>query len=199
MVTIRVCAVCVGVALAAPAAAQPLASAPPGSITGRVLRPDGIPQPDAEVAVATRGADGRLRVLAWRARTAFDGRYDIQGVPPGEYLILVPVLGADAPMAGRPLATLFPGVPVTEPGTAVQVFAGVPVEGVDIWLQPAPKRFQVAGRVVDSRGRDIENVSIEFGRPRSRADNVWTLTEPGGLFALDLVPPGPLVLRARAV
>jgi hypothetical protein len=169
-----------------------------GSIAGRVLRPDGLPQPDAEVVAATRGPDGRLRLSPWRARTAFDGQYAITGVPAGRYLVLVRVVGADTAMDGRPEATLFPGVPVTEPGTAVEVFAGVPVAGVDIWLQPAPRRFQVAGRVVDPKGRPLERIAIEFGLARSRAGDVWTLTDPGGLFTLDRVPPGTIVLRARA-
>jgi hypothetical protein len=170
----------------------------PGSIAGRVLRPDGLPQPDAEVVAATRGPNGRLRLLPWRARTAFDGQYTISGVPAGRYLVLVRVVGADAATDGRPQATLFPGVPDTEPGAPVNVFAGVPVEGVDIWLQPAPKRFQVSGRVVDRHERPLENIAIEFGPARSRADNVWTVTDPGGIFTLERVPPGSVVLRARA-
>ena len=184
--------------LVAPAWAQTTPPDRAGAIAGRVLRPDGLPQPDAEVVAATRGADGRLRLSSWRARTAFDGQYAITGVPAGRYLVLVRVVGADAAADGRPEATLFPGVPVTEPGTAVEVFEGVPSAGVDIWLQPAPRRFQVNGRVVDHRGRALENLAIEFGAARSRADNIWTLTDPGGLFTLDRVAPGAIVLRARA-
>jgi hypothetical protein len=169
-----------------------------GSIAGRVLRPDGLPQPDAEVVAATRGPDGRLRLSSLRARTAFDGQYAIGGVPAGRYLVLVRVVGADEARDGRPEATLFPGVPVTEPGTPVDVFEGVPLAGVDIWLQPAPRRFQVSGRVIDPKGRPIDQVAIEFGQARTRADNVWTLTDPGGMFTLERVPPGTVVLRARA-
>jgi hypothetical protein len=185
-------------ALASPAWAQTPLGDRAGSIAGRVLRPDGLPQPDAEVVAASRGTDGRLRLSSWRARTAFDGQYAIAGVPAGRYLVLVRVVGADAAGDGRPEATLFPGVPVTEPGTPVEVFSGVPVRGIDIWLQPSPRRFQVAGRVVDARGRPLDNIAIEFGQARSRADNVWTLTDPGGLFTLERVAPGPIVLRARA-
>ena len=184
--------------LASPAWAQTPLGDRAGSIAGRVLRPDGLPQPDAEVVAASRGTDGRLRLSSWRARTAFDGQYAIAGLPAGRYLVLVRVVGADAAGDGRPEATLFPGVPVTEPGTAVEVFSGVPVRGIDIWLQPSPRRFQVAGRVVDARGRPLDNIAIEFGQARSRADNVWTLTDPGGLFTLERVAPGPIVLRARA-
>ena len=194
----QLCALIVCSGLAAPVAAQPGSDARAGSIGGRVIRPDGIPQPEAAVLAATRGADGRLRASPWRTRTAFDGRYEIAGVPAGRYLVLVRVVGSDAPMQGRPLATLFPGVATTEPGTAVEVLPGVPLEGVDIWLLPSPRRFQVAGRVVDHLGRDLEHVSIEFGPPRGRADHVWTVTEPGGLFTMSGVSPGPVVLRVRA-
>jgi hypothetical protein len=194
----RVCLSVAWLLAAVTATAQTAPSSHVASITGRVIRPDGIPQPEAEVVTATRGPNGAVRVLPWRARTAFDGRYEIRNVPPGEYLVLVRALGSDAPMDGRPHATLFPGVASTEPGTPVHVYAGVPVEGVDIWLQPSPRRFQVAGRVVDAQARDIDNVAIEFGPPHGRADSVWTLTEPGGLFALEGVPPGPIVLRAYA-
>jgi hypothetical protein len=183
--------------LVLPASAQTMPDRA-GSIAGRVLRPDGLPQPDAEVVAATRGSDGRLRLSSWRARTAFDGQYAIIGVPAGRYLVLVRVVGADEAGDGRPEATLFPGVPVTEPGTPVDVFEGVPLAGVDIWLQPAPRRFQVSGRVIDPKGRPLDQVAIEFGQARTRADNVWTLTDPGGMFTLERVPPGTIVLRARA-
>ena len=184
--------------LVLPAFAQTSRLDRPGSIAGRVIRPDGLPQPEAEVVAATRGRDGQLRLSPWRARTAFDGQYAITGVPAGRYLVLVRVVGADAPVDGRPHATLFPGVPTSEAGTAVDVFAGVPLEGVDIWLQPSPRRFQVSGRVVDPQNRPLENVAIEFGPARTRADSVWTVSDPGGLFTLDRVPPGSVVLRARA-
>jgi len=184
--------------LVLPLGAQTTRPDRPGAIAGRVLRPDGLPQPEAEVVAATRAPNGQLRLSSWRARTAFDGQYAITGVPAGRYLVLVRVVGADTATDGRPEATLFPGVPVTEPGTAVDVFAGVPVEGVDIWLQPAPRRFQVAGRVVDPRERSLENIAIEFGPAHARADSIWTVTDPGGLFTLDRVPPGSIVLRARA-
>ena len=107
----QLCALLLCSWLAVPAAAQPAPDARTGSIGGRVLRPDGIPQPEAEVRGRhARTPTGSLRHLPWRTRTAFDGRYDITGVPAGRYLVLVRIVGGDSPMAGRPLATLFPGV-----------------------------------------------------------------------------------------
>jgi len=184
--------------LAAPVAAQPAGAARAGSIAGRILTPDGIPQPDADVLAVTRGADGRLRPTRWRARSAFDGRYEISGLSPGRYLVLVRVVGADTPAEGRNAQTLYPGVASSETGTPVDVYAGVSTEGIDIWMQPEPRRFQLGGRAVDPKGRPIEHLAIEFGRPWSRADSVSTTGEPGGVFTLDKVTPGAIVMRARA-
>jgi hypothetical protein len=182
--------------LAVPAWAQTARPERLGSIAGRVLRPDGLPQPDAEVVAATRGRDGRLRLTTWRARTAFDGQYAISGVPAGRYLVLVRVVGADSAGDGRPEATLFPGVPVTEPGTAVDVFDGVPVAGVDIWLQPSPRRFQVSGRVVDPTGAR-SRTSPSNSDTRARVPTTSGRSPiPAALHARSRCAR-PIVLRAR--
>lgn len=170
-----------------------------GQVAGRVVRPDGLPQPDAQVVLAQRGPAGALRQLAWRARTAFDGRYEIVGVPPGRYLVLVRPIGADVAAEGRPDATLFPGVPTSEPGTLVDVLPGLSAEGIDVWLVPGPRRFSVSGRVFRDGGSTFDSLAIEMGRPGARATDVWTADDTGGLFAIDPAPPGPLVLRARAL
>jgi hypothetical protein len=180
------------------AAAQQAPVARTGSIAGRIITPDGIPQPDADVVAVTRGPDGRLRHSRWHAHSAFDGRYEIAGLPPGRYLVLVRVVGADSAAEGRNQETLYPGVAVSEPGAPVDVFAGVPTEGIDIWMQPEPRRFQLAGRAVDPKGRAIDHLVVEFGRPWGRASDVSTVSEPGGVFTLDKVTPGAIVMRARA-
>ena len=151
------------------------------------------------MVLAQRGPAGALRQLAWRARTAFDGRYEIVGVPPGRYLVLVRAIGADAAAEGRPDATLFPGVPTSEPGALVDVLSGLSSEGIDVWLVPGPRRFSVSGRVFRAGGSTFDSLAIEMGRPGARASDVWTADDAGGLFAIDPAPPGPLVLRARAV
>ncbi len=180
-----------------PAARQPR-RADTGWIAGRVVRPDGLPQPEADVVLARRNRDGVLGQLSWRARTAFDGRYEIRGVPPGRYLVLVRGIGSDTGGAGRPDPTLFPGVPVTERGELVEVVAGLSTEGIDVWLTPAPRRFTVSGRVFGPDGVVFDSLTLEFGRPGTRATDLWTGTDPGGLFSIDAAPPGPLVLRAHA-
>jgi len=174
------------------------AAGPTGAVAGRIVRPDGLPQPDAQVVLARRTAAGTLRQLLWRARTAFDGRYEITGVPPGRYLVLVRAIGSDVAAPGRPDATLFPGVPLVEPGTLVEVVAGLSTEGIDVWLVPSPRRFVVTGRVFGPDGSTFDSLVIEVGRPGARATDVWNTTEPGGLFSIEAAPPGPLVMRALA-
>lgn len=169
-----------------------------GWVAGRVVRSDGLPQPEADVVLARRDRQGMLVQLSWRARSAFDGRYEISGVPPGRYLVLVRAIGGDASGAGRPGPTLFPGVPVTEPGTPIEVVPGISTEGIDIWLWPDPRRFTVSGRVFGPDGTVFDSLVLEFGRPGTRATDVWTMTDPGGLFTIDTAPPGPLIVRARA-
>lgn len=172
---------------------------PSGQVAGRVVRPDGLPQPDAQVVLARRGPSGALRQLSWRAKTGFDGRYEIVDVPPGRYLILVRPIGADVAADGRPGATLFPGVTTSEPGTLVDVLPGLSAEGIDVWLVPSPRRFSVSGRVFRPGGTTFDSLAIEMGRPGAKATDVWTADDAGGLFTIDPAPPGPLVLRARAV
>jgi hypothetical protein len=170
-----------------------------GAVAGRIVRPDGLPQPDAQVVLAQRTAAGALRQLSWRARSAADGRYDITGVPPGRYLVLVRAIGSDVAASGRPDATLFPGVPLAEPGVAVEVVEGLSTEGIDVWLVPSPRRFTLSGRAFGPGGATaFDSLVIEMGRPGARATDVWNSAEGGGLFTIDPAPPGTLILRARA-
>jgi hypothetical protein len=193
--------VLMGTGVAAQRAAAPGPARPgTGWVAGRIVRSDGLPQPEADVVLARRDRQGALTQLSWRARSGLDGRYEIAGVPPGRYLVLVRAIGGDGdvPGSGRPRPTLFPGVPLTEPGALVEVAPGISTEGIDIWLWPYPRRFTVSGRVFGPDGMLFEDLVIEFGRPGTRATDIWTRTDPGGLFSIDTAPPGPLVLRARA-
>jgi hypothetical protein len=184
---------------AAPEVGRSQEPAGTGEIAGRVVRPDGLPQADADVVLAQRMPSGALRQLTrWRARTGFDGRYAITGVPPGRYLVLVRAIGSDVGVAGRPGATLFPHMPVDEVGTLVEVLPGLPTEGIDVWMVPSPRRFTITGRVFGPEGTSFDSLILETGRPGARATDVWTSAEPGGLFTIDPAPAGTLVLKARA-
>ncbi len=158
-----------------------------GSIAGRIITPDGPPAADVQVFVAR---SGQLQSPVARTRSAWDGLYQITGLPPGEF-----VVGAYTDPA---VVTLYPGVPERDPAQLVTVFDGVPAEGIDIWLLPAPRRFSVAGRVTDAQGRGFRNVDIEYGGPDATQAGLWSVRHPDGYFTIESVPSGTLVLLARA-
>ncbi len=108
----------------------------------------------------------------------------------------LPVDVSAAPLRFDP--TLYPGVPATEPGGTVAVHEGLPTEGIDVWLMPAPQRFTVSGRVFWPDGFDVERVTIEYGGSEDVRSGVWYIDDPGGLFTLEGISRGTLMLLARA-
>jgi len=190
------------------------------SIAGRVIRSDGSAAPNVQVQVALPG-QGLGRRILFEARTTsrYDGQYEIAGLPPGEYLVgamNVPIptrqpfdaaktTAAERAAADRNATAFaasshwswYPGVPDSEPGTAVTLLEGVNAEGIDIWLTPS-QRFAVSGRVLWPVGVAIENISIDYGDPGGTRSGVSLVADPGGLFTLLGIAPGPLTLLARA-
>jgi hypothetical protein len=184
------------------------------SIAGRVAEPDGIPAPDVQVFAAVRRGAGHVLLHDTRTVARWDGRYRIAGLPPGEYLVVVlPGIATDqnrmranaerrAPessSATRPFfePTLYPGVTRHESAETVTVLEGVPADGIDIWLTPG-ERHSIAGRVLWPEGTTVENIVIEYANLTAGRSGLWTVPEPGDLFRITGVPPGTVVLLARA-
>lgn len=173
------------VMLAAGAGAQQVTT-----LSGRISMPDGTPAPGAIVFAATAARGGALREIA-TTKSEWDGQYRLTGLTPGSY-----VVGA-RPTAGATV-TFYPGTGNAAERRLVTVFDGVPAEGIDIWLEPLPQRYTVAGRIYWPEGRAIDNLAIEYGAPSNPRMGIWYVFDPGGLFAIDGAPPGPMVLLARA-
>jgi hypothetical protein len=184
------------------------------SISGRVAEPDGIPAPDVQVVAATRRGNGHVLLPETRTVAAWDGRYRITGLPPGEYLVVVlPSTSTDpnrmrtnaerrAPessSATRPFfePTLYPGVTDIGSAETVNVFEGIPVDGIDIWLAPG-ERHSISGRIIWPEGVNAENIVIEYANLSAKRSGLWTVPEPGDLFRITSVPRGTIVLLARA-
>jgi hypothetical protein len=182
-----------------------------GVIAGRISLADGRPAEGARVFAATRRPGTTTLVIVAETTSAWDGRYEITGLPAGAFLVGArPDLEAyarlehDSPVGRRlsltevPEVTLYPGVPESEPGRPVRVFDRVATEGIDIWLGPSPQRYTVSGRVYWPEGRHPGTIAIEFGGAGALRSGIWYVTDPGGVFTLEGVPPGPLVLLAHA-
>jgi hypothetical protein len=86
---------------------------------------------------------------------------------------------------------------MTDLGATVTLIEGLATTGVDLWLVPA-RRFSISGRVTWPDDAIIENITIEYGNPHDRRANIWTVSDPGGLFTIDAVAPDTVVLMASA-
>jgi hypothetical protein len=176
------CATAIGCLVASPLAQQQT------TIAGRISRPDGTPAADVQVFASIRDGRGGLHPVA-RGVTEWDGRYRLAGLAAGRY-----VVGARATPQSPP--TYYPND--LEPARDVALFAGVPAEGIDIWLQPLPRRHTVSGRLHWPSSREVQNVMIEYGGPANPHKGIWYVSDPGGLFTIENVPPGTMVMLARA-
>jgi hypothetical protein len=182
------------------------------SVSGRVIRSNGAAAPGINVVLAVRRGRELVPLTGTQTTTSWDGRYTIKDVPPGTYLLLAQGV-AKAPAIVSPTEqaafeinqirpedftpTLYPGVPATDAGDAITLLEGVPAEGIDIWLAPA-RHFSIAGRATWPDGYVVEHLTIEYGNPTDRRASVWNVSDPGGLFTIDGVAPGPVILLATA-
>jgi hypothetical protein len=173
------------------------------SIAGRIIHPEGAAADSARVAVyAVR--EGAAAAIVGTATSAHDGRYEVTGLPAGTFMVGVTPrkasgFGGDLKRApALPVETFYPGVTARERAQPITVFEGIPAEGIDVWLAPAPQRFSIHGRIFwpEAVG-DVESLRIEYGGPDGVRRGVWYVDDPGGLFTIDGASQGTYVLFAR--
>jgi hypothetical protein len=149
-----------------------------GSISGRILSPDGTPAVGVRVTAVAAG-DLTSAVLTDNA-----GRYRLEGIPPGKYLIAAGLIGS---------FTYLPGTTDESKATAVSVTANAVTESADFKLVasagvrlrgviaaptgnfPRPRQATLTGRAL------TPNEAIE---PRD------TAVQPDGSFEFRGVLPG---------
>lgn len=194
----------------------PALLAPAATLVGRILGPDGQPVRDAAVIPQRRllqpvdAATGARPVPRFDPIGASDlsddeGRFAVQGVPPGEYVIRISGGRARSPSTGldgraeRFVPGWYPGT--TDPDGAVTVVtsAGGTTDLGDIHLT-ATSAYRVSGRVLGDAGRPIPHVSIRLV-PHDAPRNAMPLgvpesTDANGVFVLDAVLPGRYLLVA---
>ena len=183
----------VGVADGGPDVVRDLVLRRGASVVGRVTTPSGEAAGGVPVAVRAsdpRRAGGRVRDLV--AVTASTGAYRIAGAPPDVDLVVVATSDAGVPTASPPFRA-----PAGETKT------------VDLVLRPGAK---LIGRVVDAGGRPVARARVRFGHVEPdevgrlsssfRADEYLGprtfVSDAGGGFVCDDVPPGATILRVDA-
>ena len=173
------------------------------SIAGRIIHADGTAAEGARIAIyAIR--EGAPAAVVGTATSSYDGRYEVTGLPAGQFAVGVTpqrtrAFGGDSRRLTTPaVETLYPGTTDRMQAQPVTVFDGVPTEGIDVWLEPVARRYSISGRVFWPDGTSIERFVIEYGGPEKVHHGVWYVTDPGGLFTVEGVSRGTYVLLARA-
>jgi len=122
--------------------------APVARVTGMVQRPDGTPASATAVTMRARETRALIEGAGYRATTGADGRFTIQGVAPGEYLLSVrsaSVVGS-TPAAGAAPGERAASAPAYDLwGERAVVVAGQDIENVSVALAPAAS---LSGRLV---------------------------------------------------
>ena len=191
-----------GQAVAQTAAARRGGEPRTASIAGRVVHPEGAAAQGARVAVyAVR--EGAAAAIVAVTTSAYDGRYEVSGLPAGTFMIGVTPrnasgFGGDLKRApAMSVETFYPGTTERDRADPVTVFEAVPLEGLDVWLAPAPQRFSISGRVFWPESVDVDNVVIEYGGADGIRRGIWYVHDPGGLFTIEGAAQGTYVLLVR--
>lgn len=147
--------------------------APGGTVEGRVLSPEGRPVPNAQVSVAETASQGMMVFSSVQTKTDGDGRYRLDGVPPGPR-----TLEATAEGYRR-------GVRDVEVTAETRT--------VDFELE---RGLEVAGRVVDDAGNPIPSVQVVLTAGRNFFDALRAITGADGGFRISGVQDGTYNLTA---
>lgn len=131
-----------------------------GTISGTVFDENGNPARGVKVdlidlADATnQSPDGRLRY------TTPEGRYELQNIPPGKYLLGVNLIGA--PSSQCPLVRTFYANPNSPIAGYVEVKQGDELKGYDIRLLPGGAERTIEGIVVWPNGKPAVRASVRL-------------------------------------
>ena len=166
------------------------------SISGRVLGPGGVPMQDVCVELFTASkaeaeSDGRIFDC-----TDAEGRYKLEEVPPGKYLIAA---NDDGKLSGdEPFPLVFyPGTFEREKASVVTVGRGDRRADYDVAVPSLHPTVNVSGVLLYSDGHPAADASVTFETRQADARyerNAYATTDDAGRFTLTLLKgvPGKL-------
>ncbi|GIG21625.1 hypothetical protein Cch01nite_23490 [Cellulomonas chitinilytica] len=152
-----------------------------GTISGRVLAPDGTPRAGIEVFASTGTGDGG------GATTGADGGYTITGLPDGDYTV-----NAQSDWGANLVGLFYPGTTRWDDAEVVHVADASTAQLDDLTL--------IAGATVSGivRGPDGAPLAGAFVEARSEDGGNGVYSEADGSFDINLLPPGTYRVSASA-
>jgi hypothetical protein len=180
-----------------------LALTPGGSVRGRVVDEAGRPLGDARViAVTSQDAGVRMYpVLAAPTPTDDDGRYTIEGVPEGHFLVqAVPRPDPANPGAGSQeyLPTYYPTAADPSDAAGIVVRGVAVTSGIDITVRRKPI-YSMAGTVLTAGGEILERTEVVLeSLPPGVRYHVGGPSLGEGAFSFERLKPGRYILWARS-
>jgi hypothetical protein len=148
-------------------------------ISGRLIAPAGV---DVEaIPINVTSTNGRGRELG--AQTGADGRYEIAGIDPGEYVlgINIPCI----PSTGLPFEkTLYPGVHNDADATRFRIDGPVSLEGKDLPFSGPVARASVSVTVTTRDGHPVKGAYIQ--RSKACGMDYPTPTDETGRATVEL-------------
>jgi carboxypeptidase family protein len=131
-----------------------------GSISGRVSYPDGMPVVKADVAIVR--ADEKVSSLKTQVRSATtnnEGRFILEGVPPGNYVLGVNITVApDKDSPYRP--TWYPDASMRQAAEIIEVGKGQKLSGRDLLIPSRLAVRTIEGTVIWPDGRSAAKAYI---------------------------------------
>lgn len=168
------------------------------AIGGRVFGPDGEPLPGICLELRAAGkaesfGGGRIFGCA-----DDDGRYKLEGIPPGRYLVVANAWGKIRGSEPFPM-TYYPGTFEKEKASVVTVGRGDIREGYDVTVPTLLPTVTLSGLLLYSDGRPAAGVSVFFkvSSPDPRYEGTaYAPADEAGRFSLKVIKGVPGTLGA---
>ncbi|HMH43043.1 MAG TPA: carboxypeptidase regulatory-like domain-containing protein, partial [Pyrinomonadaceae bacterium] len=129
-------------------------------MTGRVLNPQGLAVPKAEIFMIEADKE-RYRGHWDAAYSDEEGKYSFNLIPPGRYVLIIRYDGMTS--QNRPFPTIYyPGVSDKSQAKVFAIGEGQVVDNYDLQVPPMPTEGDVQGIVVWADGRPAAGARVEY-------------------------------------
>jgi hypothetical protein len=129
-------------------------------LSGRVLNPQGLPVPKAEIFMSEADKE-RYRGHWDAAYSDEEGKYAFKLVPPGRYVLTIRYDGMTSQTRPFP-TTYYPGVSDKSQAKVFTIREGQIVDSYDLQVPPMPAEYDVQGTVVWADGKPARGARVGY-------------------------------------